>query len=50
MDFAIILLQNYLDYSPNILIADNATSISNGFTSVFDLDYRVNCWAHSVML
>jgi hypothetical protein len=36
------------NYSPNILIADNATSISNGFSSVFDLEYRVNCWAHAI--
>jgi hypothetical protein len=28
------------------LIADNAEAISNGFRKVFDLEVRVNCWAH----
>ena len=37
-----------VDYSPNILIADNAQSIYNGFSEVFQLDYRVNCRAHAI--
>jgi hypothetical protein len=36
------------DYSPNILIADNAAAITNGFSAVFDLFSRVNCWAHAI--
>ncbi len=37
------------DYEPNILIADSAPAITNGFTSVFkDLIYRVNCSVHAL--
>lgn len=31
---------------PNVLVADCAEAITNGFSRVFDLDKRVYCWAH----
>jgi hypothetical protein len=33
---------------PNILVADNAGAITNGFKNIFELDRRVNCWAHMI--
>jgi hypothetical protein len=38
-------------YRPNILIADAALAITNGFKAAFDYEndeefYRVTCWAH----
>ncbi len=37
-----------IDYTPNILIADSAPSITNGFKQVFNLTHRGTCWAHAV--
>jgi hypothetical protein len=39
------------EYRPNILIADAAPAITNGFKAAFDYEndeefYRVTCWAH----
>ena len=34
------------NYEPNILLADCAAEISNGFNEVFDLAKRIFCWAH----
>lgn len=38
------------DYKPNILIADNASAIENGFNAAFGDDQitRINCWAHTI--
>jgi hypothetical protein len=38
------------DYNPNLLIADNAEAITNGFKSIFNSDRmkRFNCWAHVI--
>ncbi len=36
----------HVDYEPNILVADCAAEITNGFSEVFDLAKRVFCWAH----
>ena len=33
-------------YSPSILLADAASAITNGFSSVFPLKKRIICWAH----
>ena len=38
-------LFNY-EYEPNILLADCAAEITNGFSEVFDLVKRIFCWAH----
>jgi hypothetical protein len=39
-----------IEYEPNILIADSAPAITNGFTSVFkELNYRVNCSVHTLI-
>ena len=35
-----------VDYEPNILVADCAAEITNGFSEVFELTKRVFCWAH----
>jgi hypothetical protein len=38
-----------LDMEPHTLVADNAASITNGYTRVFGKPkYRVNCWAHVI--
>jgi hypothetical protein len=34
------------EYSPRILVADSAKSITKGFKRVFDLAFRIDCWAH----
>lgn len=36
------------DYEPNVLIADNAEAITNGFEAAYlPIDMkRINCWAH----
>jgi len=34
------------DYSPTILVADSAKSITKGFKKVFNLLFRIDCWAH----
>ena len=38
------------EYKPNVLIADNAPAIENGFISSFGNDglKRINCWAHAI--
>ena len=42
------LKQSNPKYSPNVLIADNAPSINNGFEKSFKNTFkRVNCWAHA---
>ncbi len=33
------------EYSPRILVADSAKSITKGFKRVFDLAFRIDCWA-----
>jgi hypothetical protein len=33
-------------HSPRILVADSAKSITKGFIRVFDLAFRIDCWAH----
>ena len=35
-------------YSPQILIADGAEAITNGFIAIFVLYIRIMCWAHVV--
>jgi len=35
----------HVDYEPNILVADCAAEITNGFSEVFELTKRVFCWA-----
>ena len=30
------------------MIADNAGAITNCFKNIFELDRRVNCWAHMI--
>ena len=38
-----------IEYNPNLLIADNAPAISNGFISTHgETIKRVNCWAHCI--
>jgi hypothetical protein len=34
------------EYNPRILVADSAKSITKGFKRVFDLKFRIDCWAH----
>ena len=34
-------------YNPQILVADSAPSITKGFKKVFDLLFRIDCWAHT---
>ena len=41
--------QTYVDcdYNPDVLIADSAPEITNGFTAVFgEPRKRINCWFH----
>jgi hypothetical protein len=35
-------------YSPQILIADGAEEITNGFIAIFVLYIRIMCWAHVI--
>ena len=39
-----------IKYKPQVLIADNAPAIENGFISAFGNSEikRVNCWAHAI--
>ncbi|RNA08081.1 hypothetical protein BpHYR1_026778 [Brachionus plicatilis] len=39
-----------ISLEPDTLIADNALEITNGFSSVFNLKKRINCWAHALRL
>ena len=42
-----LALQIYAySYSPTILVADSAKTITKGFKKVFVLDKRIDCWSH----